>query len=152
MADEKNVFQPSPHVKDRKERSSMNLDDSAASKLLKPQEIYVDVELMNKHFSIRSFAFGGMPYFEMDANYDQETVLLVKDIIAGKLTPQVCKLFEGIDTSGIGDSITCYITDSRSNMSVKSTVHLVKPTIKSDTEFTVNHVKKLSDSNLGTLF
>ncbi|KAK8875840.1 hypothetical protein M9Y10_006015 [Tritrichomonas musculus] len=101
----------------------------------KDYDIFLDVELNKNYFSLRSFAMGGMPYFEMArVSYDTNTSQIsssngknipqiIQDIIAGKLTPVIADLFKGINIQGKG--IPCFISDSRKSITARYMLTLI---------------------------
>jgi hypothetical protein len=123
--------------------------EKAATKNL---DKYLDVELTNTHCSLRSFALGGLPYFEESRPLaDPATHKLVGDVIAGRLTDAVLELFDGIDL-GSPRGLPCFITDRRRTIATESTVTLVPPELP-DPGFRVIHARSCSqDAILTDLF
>lgn len=99
-------------------------------------DIFLDVELNKNYFSLRSFAMGGMPYFETSRisyetnsssnNMDGKNLpQVIQDIIAGKLSPMIKDLFKGINIQGKG--IPSFITDSRKSITARYMITLIDP-------------------------
>ena len=109
-------------------------------------DVFIDVELNKNNFSLRSFAMGGMPYFETSSlSYDDPAnAQFLEKMIAGRVSPLVYDLFEGVDIAR--RPIPCFVTDSRQSITAKYQLVLSDAPLKSS-KFKVVHMRKMSDSN-----
>jgi hypothetical protein len=90
-------------------------------------DIFLEVDLKKAQYSIRSFAFGGRPYFQVSGLLtSKQKVPIVEDIFSCQLTPCVLSLFEGLDVDSLGE-IPCFVTDSRKSWPIKFACALVRP-------------------------
>ena len=83
-------------------------------------DAYLELVLNPTSYTLRSFAFGGLPYYEKSGLYDQDYNQIVHDIKANVLTPLILGFFDGVDPEQIGDKLICYIVDSRGHLELKS--------------------------------
>lgn len=119
-------------------------------------DIFLDVELNKNHFSLRSFAMGGMPYFETSRiSYDSDSSNLnngkklpqvIQDIIAGKLSPMIKDLFKGINIQGKG--IPSFITDSRKSITARYMLTLIDPDNVDNNVASVSHSTEFSKQSI----
>jgi hypothetical protein len=125
-----------------KMRHTMRSEKPATENLDK----YVDAELTKTHCCLRSFAMGGLPYFEQSCPLaDPATQRLVDDVIAGRLTDALLELFDGIDVKN-PSRLPCFITDRRQAIATESAVTLVPPELP-DPGFRVLHARSLSQGS-----
>ena len=77
-------------------------------------DVFIDVELNKNNFSLRSFAMGGMPYFETSSlSYDDPAnAQFLEKMIAGRVSPLVYDLFEGVDKAQYGRRVEAFRVDA----------------------------------------
>lgn len=73
---------------------------------------YIDVILKKQTFLIRSFALGGLPYFEKSGQYDETDKQIIDDICSGVYSDKVAVLFDGADIPK-NKTVQANIFDSR---------------------------------------
>jgi hypothetical protein len=91
--------------------------------------MFLELDLRKEQFSIRSFALGGLPYFQVSGVFtskQKQPVQLVEDIVSCKITPSVLELFEGLDLDDVTE-IRCFVTDARKSLPVKFACTLIRP-------------------------
>jgi hypothetical protein len=90
-------------------------------------DLYIELDLKDSCYSLRSFAFGGQPYFQIADTIDgSRKISILEDINSCKITEEVLGLFDGLDRSDIS-RIPCYINDRRKKRAVKFKCALVRP-------------------------
>jgi hypothetical protein len=91
--------------------------------------MFLELDLRKEQYAIRSFAFGGRPYFQVSGIFtskQKQPVQLVHDIVSCKLTDGVVELFAGVDLAPVTE-IKCFVTDSRKSLPVKFACTLIRP-------------------------
>ncbi|OHT14375.1 hypothetical protein TRFO_15306 [Tritrichomonas foetus] len=131
------------HSKLRKQRCASVGRRSIHSRDL---DLFLDVELNKNNFSLCSFAMGGMPYFELSGlSYDDSSnAKAIESLIAGRISPFISDLFEGIDLKE--KKVPCFITDSRQSIAAKYQLVLSDGSKNSHASFKVVRTRRMSDS------
>jgi hypothetical protein len=105
---------------------------------------YVTVELTKTQCRIRSFAMGGLPYFESSHSMsDPASKTLVENIVSGRLDPAIRELFDGIDIEQLSE-LPCFVTDRRHAIAVEVSVTLAAE--KAEPTFKVSHAYSRSQN------
>jgi hypothetical protein len=128
----------------------MRVSMTARDPRTKGLDKYLDVELTKSQCRLRSFAMGGLPSFESTHSMTvAATKQLVEDIIAGRLSPQVLELFEGLEMQGV-KTLRCFVTDRRQPITAESSVTLAlgnaaEPAFKVHHAHSTSHTTDLGD-------
>ena len=89
-------------------------------------EVYLDLVLKPTTYIIKSFAFGGLPYFEKSEAYNQEFSEIIDFIKKNEFNEVFNQFFRGLEPSQIGDKLICHVTDSRYQLDLKYSITLKK--------------------------
>jgi hypothetical protein len=109
-------------------------------------DTFLDVELHKGRCRIVSYAEEGLPYSESLYNFpDPEPPQIVTDLIAGRLTPEVLELFNGLDMGEVS-GLACFISDRRNTPAIDTRVTLTRSE-SGDPPFTVRMRRSQSDSS-----
>jgi hypothetical protein len=138
----------SPETKrvQKQELSLSDIDPTTQS-----SDMYLEVDLKLSQYAIRSFAFGGRPYFQVSGVISsKQKVSLIEDIFSCKLTQDILNLFDGLNIDAISE-MPCLVTDARKSLPVKFRCTLIRPA-DADTIVKVWHARSFSaESPAGAL-
>lgn len=103
------------------------IDTGDASDDKSRDDVFLDIVLNPNVFMARSFAFGGMPYFEKTCAYDKDVCALINNANNGILSKDILDLFYGMTDEEIGEKVYCHIVDARNGLPIESKIFLRRP-------------------------